>query len=155
MLKPILKEEIHSLFIYLRVTYVKIKISVWEILNIWRNSLHYCMWKHTFRCKGISKNFDKSNIFLSQLFRRCSSGYTGLDCQNRCPYPWFGDECKYKCNCLFLLCHHKIGCQPGNSFVLSTEIEFARNEWTNIKLHFLHISIFTKFTCFDIFNEKK
>ena len=50
------------------------------------------------------------------IIRRCRSGFTGPDCQ-KCPYPLFGDDCKDKCKCSFLLCHHKAGCPPGNSFV--------------------------------------
>ena len=68
--------------------------------------------------------------YLLQLFRHCSSGYTGLFCNTKCSYPSFGDDCKYKCECPALLCHHKIGCLPGNSFVFyfkrrQKKIEFA------------------------------
>lgn len=74
--------------------------------------------KHIIRCKGISFILKK---YL--LFRRCSSGFTGPNCHYKCPYPWFGDDCKDKCECFFLLCHHKTGCPQGNSFFYILNVE--------------------------------
>ena len=60
------------------------------------------------------KDFLLKQYFL-QLFRRCMSGYTGYFCKNKCFYPSFGENCKYKCECPALVCHHKTGCLTGNS----------------------------------------
>ena len=48
----------------------KITFSIWEIVNIWRYSVHYCILKHTFRCKR------KNNIFYNYL------GAVGVDMQD-------------------------------------------------------------------------
>ncbi|XP_078321485.1 uncharacterized protein LOC111111803 [Crassostrea virginica] len=40
----------------------------------------------------------------------CEVGYHGSDCEKRCPYPSYGQNCALKCNCIDKDCHYQNGC---------------------------------------------
>nr|XP_022291166.1 multiple epidermal growth factor-like domains protein 10 [Crassostrea virginica] len=42
----------------------------------------------------------------------CNDGYMGVFCENRCPFPYYGDQCKQKCKCRREECDHVTGCPP-------------------------------------------
>lgn len=53
------------------------------------------------------------------LFSACKVGYYGLNCEDKCPSPYFGQRCKSECNCTENSCHHVYGCelsQEGMSY---------------------------------------
>lgn len=38
-------------------------------------------------------------------------GYIGLNCSNKCPYPYYGEKCKERCNCSNDTCDVSTGCR--------------------------------------------
>lgn len=38
-------------------------------------------------------------------------GYIGLNCSNKCPYPYYGEKCKQWCNCSNDTCDVSTGCR--------------------------------------------
>lgn len=56
------------------------------------------------------------NIHLS-IFLVCTSGYTGINCNTKCIYPQFGQNCQSFCNCTEEHCDHMDGCRnsPGKT----------------------------------------
>lgn len=43
-------------------------------------------------------------------FIECMSGYTGLNCSDKCPYPSHGENCQGLCNCNKIQCDISRGC---------------------------------------------
>lgn len=40
----------------------------------------------------------------------CDSGYFGINCNNKCIFPSYGNRCQLECRCKEFLCHHSTGC---------------------------------------------
>lgn len=40
----------------------------------------------------------------------CKVGYFGLNCDTKCVYPSYGNDCQSKCNCKDTYCDHAEGC---------------------------------------------
>lgn len=43
-------------------------------------------------------------------FIECMSGYTGLNCSDKCPHPTYGKNCQGFCNCSEIQCDILRGC---------------------------------------------
>lgn len=63
----------------------------------------------------------------------CAIGYTGANCDMKCPLPMYGKDCQSMCNCRANLCDHVIGCKR-----LSTSNFFFTN---NSDQNFEYINI--------------
>lgn len=48
-------------------------------------------------------------------FVECSIGYFAKDCELRCPYPSYGEECQEICNCPKVTCDFVSGCTKSIS----------------------------------------
>lgn len=48
------------------------------------------------------------HIYIYIYFLACPPGYTGKNCFDICPAPYYGLRCAKTCNCL--QCHHINGC---------------------------------------------
>lgn len=49
-------------------------------------------------------------IFIGRSSKACLPRFYWDDCKIYCPYPFFGSQCKGKCDCRPNLCHHLNGC---------------------------------------------
>lgn len=38
-------------------------------------------------------------------------GYIGLNCSNKCPFPFYGEKCKKQCDCSNDTCDVSTGCR--------------------------------------------
>lgn len=45
------------------------------------------------------------------LYIECMPGYTGPNCETRCPYPTYGNRCQGYCNCSTDMCAESTGCR--------------------------------------------
>lgn len=43
-------------------------------------------------------------------FLACEQGYNGKNCGVKCPFPTYGQNCQFKCNCIDKVCDHRNGC---------------------------------------------
>lgn len=43
-------------------------------------------------------------------FSEDMSGYTGLNCTTKCPYPTYGERCPGYCDCSNNACDESLGC---------------------------------------------
>lgn len=60
---------------------------------------------------------EKLNNFISIHFQYffllgCTQGYFGLNCTLQCPYPYYGDRCRRRCECDKDSCDVSTGCRP-------------------------------------------
>lgn len=44
------------------------------------------------------------------FFLACKHGYFGINCETRCPFPYYGFKCRLVCNCMDTDCDHISGC---------------------------------------------
>lgn len=44
------------------------------------------------------------------VFLACEHGYFGINCETRCPFPYYGFKCRLVCNCMDTDCDHISGC---------------------------------------------
>ncbi|XP_062600200.1 uncharacterized protein LOC134261822 [Saccostrea cucullata] len=68
-------------------------------------------------CVGNYKNccaFYKWSSETGQC-EKCLPGYSGVNCSEPCPYPFYGDECQGKCDCDNYICDFSTGCIVGTS----------------------------------------
>lgn len=57
-------------------------------------------------------------IFSGGMSKSCPTRFNGDDCEKYCPYPLFGNQCKWKCECRPNLCRHLNGCPSlGKSYL--------------------------------------
>lgn len=60
----------------------------------------------------------------------CEIGYTGANCDMKCPLPMYGKDCQSMCNCRANLCDHVIGCKRLSK---STFFFFTNNSDQNFE----------------------
>lgn len=51
---------------------------------------------------------------------KCSIGFTGIRCEEQCPFPTYGEICQKECNCTRDLCDFSTGCKPNRTLVTDT-----------------------------------
>lgn len=56
----------------------------------------------------LSTWYKSCNCLIIIYFLACPPGYTGRNCFDICPAPYYGLRCGKKCNCV--QCHHINGC---------------------------------------------
>uniref|UniRef100_A0A8W8MRR1 TNFR-Cys domain-containing protein n=1 Tax=Magallana gigas TaxID=29159 RepID=A0A8W8MRR1_MAGGI len=89
---------------------------------------------------------------------KCSTGYTGINCTEQCPFPTYGEICQKLCNCDSTLCDFSTGCKPNrtraaNVTMTSSMTEYdSRNpsenaEYTDTK------SVYTEMTAVSLSNR--
>lgn len=44
----------------------------------------------------------------------CDKGFRGKNCNTKCPYPTYGEECQYICKCNITHCNHVSGCTEAS-----------------------------------------
>ncbi|XP_062600201.1 multiple epidermal growth factor-like domains protein 10 [Saccostrea cucullata] len=114
--------------------------------------------------KGCCSNY-KWN-YETQQCEKCLPGYTGVNCNQTCPYPLYGVGCQTKCDCKENLCDASIGCRifitDGQTFYMvsnlkestvsmtenSTEVQVTRHMSSGVN-NFLLILIVT-LGCVDL-----
>lgn len=64
-------------------------------------------------CGGDSKSVCCQGYFWDSeqnTCKVCSPGYSGVNCNKKCPYPTYGTRCQDTCNCTETLCNITAGC---------------------------------------------
>lgn len=56
-------------------------------------------------------------------FSACNQGYFGLNCETKCPFPYYGFKCRLVCNCIDTDCHHVSGCGTASGGTSSTILD--------------------------------
>uniref|UniRef100_A0A8W8JRR0 SAP domain-containing protein n=1 Tax=Magallana gigas TaxID=29159 RepID=A0A8W8JRR0_MAGGI len=51
---------------------------------------------------------------------KCMPGYIGLNCTYKCPFPYYGENCKNICNCSNKTCDVATGCTAFTNFTYLT-----------------------------------
>ncbi|XP_034308996.1 multiple epidermal growth factor-like domains protein 10 [Magallana gigas] len=68
-------------------------------------------------CRGINGTYCCSGYRWSKIQNNCipcTSGYTGINCDTKCIYPLFGQDCQSVCNCTEEHCDHIYGCRNSS-----------------------------------------
>lgn len=75
------------------------------------------------------------------VYLACDTGFTGINCDAKCQYPSFGNDCQSLCDCSATYCDHVIGCKvaseskiPYQYYPLNSIWHFISNNNT-IELH--------------------
>lgn len=55
---------------------------------------------------------------IEYMLLECSIGYTGINCQEQCPYPTYGEICQKICSCNRSLCDFSTGCKPNSKYYI-------------------------------------
>lgn len=80
----------------------------------------------------------------------CGKGYTGLNCEIKCPYPLYGKGCQMRCDCIDEVCDPVNGCSQWLStgidmifnFIIITNIPFSAIYKHTAVLSFVYITDF-------------
>lgn len=51
------------------------------------------------------------------MLLECNIGYTGINCEDQCPYPTYGEICQKVCSCDSTLCDFSTGCKPNRKLI--------------------------------------
>lgn len=51
---------------------------------------------------------------IAILYPACKWGYRGTDCETKCLFPSYGEDCQFICNCNKTDCDHAVGCKGIN-----------------------------------------
>lgn len=52
------------------------------------------------------------------IWLACDKGYTGPNCEMKCPHPLYGESCQMICNCIGKICDPVNGCNITSSGIL-------------------------------------
>ncbi|XP_052682257.1 uncharacterized protein LOC128162880 [Crassostrea angulata] len=66
-------------------------------------------------CTGYKLNPERNECIL------CDSGFRGNNCDAKCPYPTYGEDCQSECNCNITYCDHVNGCTVSSEESFSKE----------------------------------
>ncbi|XP_048770886.2 cell death abnormality protein 1-like isoform X1 [Ostrea edulis] len=64
-------------------------------------------------CGGANGSICCAGYFWNNLLKNCipcDIGFHGPNCSRPCPYPAFGKDCQFICNCKVHYCHRQHGC---------------------------------------------
>lgn len=59
----------------------------------------------------LSTKFFLLYICLIALILACKWGYRGTNCETKCPFPLYGEDCQLTCDCIKKDCDHASGCK--------------------------------------------
>lgn len=116
---------------------------------------------HTFYFYIIYHFFHVQKILIL-FFLECTIGYFAKNCELRCPYPSYGEECQAICTCPKVTCDFVYGCtkrtRAGNTF---SRFFFNQIEKTSLKnvpndIHLNYskfLDLIFKTTCFLSLNK--
>lgn len=86
------------------------------------------------------------NIYMT-IFIACKAGYTGINCDTKCIYPLYGNDCQSMCNCTNEDCDHMDGCRNSSRKTIENicsgyvvRIYIKINFWFIICEHLLSIT---------------
>lgn len=48
------------------------------------------------------------------IYLACDAGFTGINCDSKCRYPLFGNDCQSLCDCNTTFCDHVNGCMESS-----------------------------------------
>lgn len=65
----------------------------------------------------------KTILFPIITWLACGKGYTGPNCDIKCPYPLYGVDCQMRCNCIEKVCDPVNGCNITSTGVYMFLIE--------------------------------
>ncbi|XP_062582965.1 uncharacterized protein LOC134244730, partial [Saccostrea cucullata] len=67
---------------------------------------------------------------------KCNIGYTGRNCEEKCPYPTYGEICQQLCECNESLCDISTGCKSNisSTVISSTSFISPRLNTTNLNI---------------------
>ncbi|XP_052681389.1 uncharacterized protein LOC128162266 [Crassostrea angulata] len=54
----------------------------------------------------------------------CDKGFRGKNCNTKCPYHTYGEECQYICKCNITHCNHVNGCTEASEEQFSKHINY-------------------------------
>lgn len=80
-----------------------------------------------------TSNTSQIELFFINFCQACGKGYTGLNCEIKCPYPLYGKGCQMRCDCIDEVCDPVNGCSQWLStgidmifnFIIITNIPFS------------------------------
>ncbi|XP_062571110.1 uncharacterized protein LOC134233135 [Saccostrea cucullata] len=55
----------------------------------------------------------------------CGPGFFGINCSEKCPYPHYGDRCRYRCHCPQEICNNTNGCWKGSSTLHGEVLKYS------------------------------
>lgn len=94
-------------FIYITITYVRDII----VKTVYIEIFTYVKWtvERYFLILPISIN----KVYILHVFHilACEIGYLGKDCDVKCPFPSYGNECQLRCTCEETDCDFVNGCR--------------------------------------------
>lgn len=70
-----------------------------------RNTLLKCISK-----TAVLMSFVYVNWYVYCIYLECEAGKFGPRCEKDCPYPYYGNLCVFKCDCVEDLCNPSDGC---------------------------------------------
>lgn len=81
----------------------------------WDHTVQKCICKFIFNSGLLFVFMSSKQVYLLQFlllffFSACHQGYFGLNCETKCPFPYYGFKCQLECNCIDKNCHHVSGC---------------------------------------------
>lgn len=56
------------------------------------------------------------DVQIMPLFLACLDGFIGEECKTPCPYPTYGKNCDFSCDCKEEYCNVSMGCLQGKLF---------------------------------------
>lgn len=77
----------------------------------------------------------------------CNQGYFGLNCETKCPFPYYGFKCRLVCNCIDTDCHHVSGC--GTASGACRQGHHGRNCDEKCPFPFYGLKCLSKCNCSD------
>lgn len=70
-------------------------------------------------CDMATCNTPQIESFFIIFCQACGKGHTGFNCEIKCPYPLYGEDCQMRCDCIDKVCDPVNGCNQW----LSTGID--------------------------------
>lgn len=79
-------------------------------------------------------------VIIECMLLECSTGYTGINCTEQCPFPTYGEICQKLCNCDSTLCDFSTGCKPNRKYIYY-EVEMKKKKHLNYYIMILNFNI--------------
>lgn len=78
------------------------------------------------------------------FFLACKHGYFGINCETRCPFPYYGFKCRLVCNCMDTDCDHISGCRTvlGGKSSITLCFRFKKSIKNGVKIMFYAMQVY-------------